>query len=51
MTNDILNSINAKNKLYKRFIQCDIQNDILYNNLKNEYRAHRATLRKNIREA
>ena len=51
MTNNILNSINMKNKLYKRFIQCDIQNDILYNNSKNEYRAYRATLRKNIREA
>ena len=51
MTNAILNCINTKNKLYKNFIQCDIEKVTLYNNLKSEYKEYRAMLRKNIREA
>ena len=37
MTYVILESINNKNKLYKRFIQTDKNNIELFNTLKNEY--------------
>ena len=51
MNNYILNSINTKNQLYKRFFQCNIENETIYSNLKNEYKVYGATLRKNIRDA
>ena len=51
MTNAILKSINSKEKLYRKMIQTDIQNEVIYNALKEEYRTYRATLRRSIREA
>ena len=51
MTYGILESINNKNKLYKRFIQTDKNNIELFNTLKNEYHIYRARLRRTIREA
>ena len=36
MTNAILESINTKDKLYKILLHANIQNEILYNNLKLE---------------
>ena len=51
ITNAILKSINTKDKLYKRLIQADMGNTILYNTLKEEFNIYRATLRKSIREA
>ena len=51
MTDDILKSINTRDKLYKRLVQTDLGNCDLYNRLKNEYKTFRATLRRSIREA
>ena len=51
MTYGILESINNKNRLYKRFIQTDKSNIELFNTLKNEYHIYRARLRRTIREA
>ena len=51
MTNAILESINTKDKLYKILVQANIQNEILYNNLKLEFKTYKTTLRKCIREA
>ena len=51
MTYGILESINNKNILYKRFIQTDKNNIELFNTLKNEYHIYRARLRRTIREA
>ena len=51
MTYGILESINNKNKLYKRFIQTDKHNTEPFNTLKNEYHIYRARLRRTIREA
>ena len=51
MTYGILESINNKNKLYKRFIQTDKNNIEHFNTLKNEYHIYRARLRRTIREA
>ena len=51
MTYEILESINNKNNLYKRFIQTDKNNIELFNTLKNEYHIYRARLRRTIREA
>ena len=51
MTYGILESINNKNKLYKRFIQTDKNNIERFNTLKNEYHIYRARLRRTIREA
>ena len=51
MTNGILESINNKDILYKLLIQTDPQNEPLFNNLKFEYKAYRASLRRSIREA
>ena len=51
MTYGILESINNKNKLYKKFIQTDKINIELFNTLKNEYHIYRARLRRTIRQA
>ena len=51
MTFGILESINNKSKLYKRFIQVDKNNVDLFNTLKAEYQQYRARLRRTIREA
>ena len=51
MTTEILNSINTKDKLYKKLIQTDVENIAIYTILKEEFKTHRAQLRKNIREA
>ena len=51
MTYGILESINNKNKLYKRFIQTDKNNIELFNTLKNECHIYRDGLRRTIREA
>ena len=51
MTNGILSSINTKDKLYKILVQADIQNEMLYSVLKQNYITFRATLRKSIRHA
>ena len=51
ITNGLLNSINTKDKLYKTFIQTNMENEVLYNTLKEEYKLYRATLRRSIREA
>ena len=48
MTYGILESINNKNKLYKRFIQTDKNNIEHFNTLKNEYHIYRARLRRTI---
>ena len=47
----ILESINTKNRLYKRFIQTDKINVSLFGTLKAEYHIYRARLRRTIREA
>ena len=46
-----VNRRNTKDKLYKKLIQTNIENEHLYNALKEEFRVYRATLRKSIREA
>ena len=51
MTYGMLESINNKNILYKRFIQTDKNNIELLSTLKNEYHIYRARLRSTIREA
>ena len=51
ITNAILKSINTKDKLYKILIQTDMENEILYERLKNEFKEFRAILRKSIRAA
>ena len=51
ITNGILKSINKKDKLYKTLIQTDIDNTILYDRLKTEFKDYRASLRKIIRKA
>ena len=42
----ILESINTKNRLYKRFIQTDKNNIALFDTLKAEYHIYRARLRR-----
>ena len=44
MTNAILRSITTKDRLYKLFIQADVNNDELYKTLENEYKMYRAIL-------
>ena len=51
MSYGILESINTKNRLYKRFIQTDKNNVALFDTLKAEYHIYRARLRRTIREA
>ena len=51
MTNEILKSINKKDKMYKLLVQTPRENLIHYNTLKDNFKCFRATLRKNIREA
>ena len=51
MTDAILKSINTKDKLYKKFIQTDTEDEHLYSRLKSEFITHRTVLRINIREA
>ena len=51
MTDAILNSIKTRDQLYKALVQTDLNNDILYNTLKHEFKTYRAALRKSIREA
>ena len=51
MTNDILQSINQKNRLYKILVHTDTDNTDLFNRRKDEYKQYRAYLRKQIRQA
>lgn len=51
MTKDILQSINTKDKLYKSYIQTDINDVALYNRVRDSFKTHRTQLRKNIRDA
>ena len=51
MTDDILKSINTKDKLFKILIQTDTEDEHLYTRLKSEFINHRTVLRRNIREA
>ena len=51
MSYGILESINTKNRLYKRFIQTDKNNVALFDTLKAEYHIYRARLRRTIGEA
>ena len=51
MSYGILESINTKNRLYKKFIQTDKNNFALFDTLKAEYHIYRARLRRTIREA
>ena len=51
MTNEILEAINKKDKMYKLLVQTPRENILLYNTLKDNFKCFRATLRKNIREA
>ena len=48
MSCGILESINTKNRLYKRFMQTDKNNVALFDTLKAEYSIYRARLRKTI---
>ena len=50
MSYGILESINTKNRLYKRFIQTDKNNVALFDTLKAEYHIYHARLRRTIRE-
>ena len=51
MTNEILQSINQKNRLYKTLVHTDTDNTDLFNRRKDEYKQYRAYLRKQIRQA
>ena len=51
ITNGILRSINKKDNLYKTLIQTDLDNTVLYDRLKIEFKDYRASLRKIIRKA
>ena len=51
MTNEILQSINQKNRLYKTLMHTDTDNTDLFNRRKDEYKQYRAHFRKQIREA
>ena len=51
ITNGILRSIYKKDKLYKTLIQTDIDNTVLYERLKTEFKDYRACLRKIVRKA
>ena len=51
MTQAILNSINMKGVLYKKFIQANNEDENIYSALKEEYTRYRKTLRHSIREA
>ena len=51
MTDNILISINTKDKLYTILIQTDTEDEHLYTRLKSEFNTHRTVLRRNIREA
>ena len=51
MTNDILQSINQKNRLYKILMHTDTDNSDLFNRQKDEYKQYRTYLRKQFREA
>ena len=51
MSYGILESMNTKKRLYKRFIQTDKNNVSLFDTLKAEYHIYHARLRRTIREA
>ena len=51
MSYGILESINTKNRLYKRFIQTDKNNVVLFDTLNAEYHIYCARPRRTIREA
>ena len=51
MTNEILQSINKKNRLCKILMHTDTDNTDLFNRRNDEYKQYRAYLRKQIREA
>ena len=51
MTDDILKSINTKDKLYTILIQTDTEGEHLYSRLKSDFITHRSVLRRNIMEA
>ena len=44
-------SVNKKDKLYKTLIQTDLDNTVLYDRLKTEFKDYRASLRKIMRKA
>ena len=46
MTNEILNSINKKDKLYGTLIQTDTNRTVLYERLKTEFKGYRVGLGK-----
>ena len=51
MTYGILNSINTKDKLYKKIVKTDIHDDIHYSALKTEFSEYKKILRRSINEA
>ena len=50
MTNEILQSINQKNRLYKTLVHTDTDNTDLFNRRNDEYKQYRVYLRKQIRD-
>ena len=51
ISSGILKSINTKDRLYKVLIQTDSSNTVLYERLLDEFKQHRAELRRCIRKA
>ena len=51
MRDAFLKSINTKDKLYKKFILTDTEDEQLYSRSKSEFISHRTVLRRNTREA
>ena len=51
LTNEILNSINTKDRLYKTLMQTDTDDVELFNRRKEEFKLYRTHLRKSIRNA
>ena len=51
ITNGILRSINKNDKLYKTLIQTDLDNTVLYDRLKTEFKDYRASLKKNHKKS
>ena len=50
MTNGILNSIKEKDKLYKKLVKANIDDEIAYANLKAEFTSYKKILRRSINE-
>ena len=51
MTNGILKSIKEKDKLYKKLVKANIDDEIAYANLKAEFTNYKKILRRSINEA